>query len=57
MSAPSSLLRLVAGLFLFTTAGLQAAESKPFKVLTYNVLYGFNYQKSTDLGAEWIKGQ
>ena len=57
MSSPSSLLRLVAAFLLFTTAGLQAAESKPFKVLTYNVLYGFNYQKSTALGAEWIKGQ
>ena len=36
---------------------IQAKEPDPFKVLTYNVLYGFNFQKSTDLGAQWIKGQ
>lgn len=30
------------------------AQDRPFRVLTYNVLYGFNHGKAIDLGAEWI---
>tara|TARA_B110000881_G_scaffold220256_1_gene244735 strand:- start:1298 stop:2158 length:861 start_codon:yes stop_codon:yes gene_type:complete len=53
----SLLLRFTTTLLACSASLLLAAEEAPFKVLTYNVLYGFNHQKATDLGTEWIKEQ
>lgn len=53
----SRFLRVTLAFLAFSVSLLQAAEERPLKVLTYNVLYGFNHQKATDLGADWIAEQ
>lgn len=47
------MLRLVLSVLALSVATL-SAQDQPFRVLTYNVLYGFNHGKAIDLGAEWI---
>jgi exodeoxyribonuclease III len=51
------LLRLTILLCACSPPLLHATEEASLKILTYNVLYGFNHQKATDVGAAWIKGQ
>ncbi|MDB4438055.1 endonuclease/exonuclease/phosphatase family protein [bacterium] len=34
-----------------------AAHAEPLRILTYNVLYGFNHGKAPETGAKWIAGQ
>jgi len=54
---------LMCAVLMFQTgcrATLESSEEPPeksMKIITYNVLYGFNHQKNMKEGAEWIKQQ
>lgn len=47
----------LASLLVSSAHRIAAEGPAPFRVLTYNVLYGFNHGKSADLGARWIAGR
>ncbi len=51
----ASLMPLVMTLLMILLAA--TAQAKPLKVISYNVLYGFNHGKKIDAGANWIASQ
>lgn len=36
---------------------IHTAQAEPLRILTYNVLYGFNHAKAPEIGAKWIAEQ
>ena len=44
-------------LFCIVLLSNQIARAEPFRILTYNVLYGFNHGKAPEVGAKWIAEQ
>jgi endonuclease/exonuclease/phosphatase family metal-dependent hydrolase len=36
---------------------VEAVQAEPLRLLTYNVLYGFNHGKAAEVGAKWIAEQ
>ena len=40
-----------------TLFSIHTAQAEPLRILTYNVLYGFNHGKAPEIGAKWIAEQ
>ena len=44
-------------LLCFVLISTHTASAEPLRILTYNVLYGFNHDKAPEIGAQWISEQ
>jgi endonuclease/exonuclease/phosphatase family metal-dependent hydrolase len=49
---------MIRALLICTTLlSISTAQAEPLRILTYNVLYGFNHGKAPEIGAKWIAEQ
>ncbi len=56
LNSMKKFLGVISLLMLSTSVTLEAVEN-PFKVINWNVLYGFNHNNSITEGVNWINGQ